>query len=68
MNDLKALQVKTEGNKTKPRRQSKEDKFTNKIKAIIDNSPNRKGKFSRQDSNHMYVNNFNGPGAHKGPK
>lgn len=70
MNDLKAFQMKTpEGYIPKPRKNSKEDKFTNKIKAIIDETPNRKGKkFSRQDSNHLYVNNFNGPGALKGPK
>ena len=69
MNDMKAFQMKTEGYVPKPRKNSKEDKFTNKIKAIIDDSPNRKGKkFSRQDSNHLYVNNFNGPGALKGPK
>ena len=71
MNDLKAFNlVPSEGDNKpkKPRKPSKEDKFTNKIKAILD-SPNRKGKkISRQDSNHLYVNNLKGLSASKEPK
>ena len=67
MNDLNALQTKS-GVSPKPRKpkSTKEEKFANKIKAILE-SPNR-GKFKRQNSNHMYVSNLKGLKAGKGPK
>ena len=44
MNDLSALQTKQ--NKSKPRKKSKEEKFTSKIKDILE-TPTRMNKLSR---------------------
>lgn len=67
MNDLSIIQVKTQNRKPKPRKKSKEEKFSNKIKDILE-TPTRMNKLTRQNSNHMYVNSFRGPETLKGPK